>query len=325
MPQIEAKLADLQIKADDIAQNPVEGRTVPIDYEGSIRASFQKQIGAAQMRGNTALAERLRIVEKNELGALNEKTGGQGQAPAAVGREYQQDLGSRIKKFQADPTEGTIDTALQDAWVDIKKKTDTAVPSLKPVNQQIHSGIEAAKAVDERALTDSKADPLSFHQFVAGNLTGPAVRTRIAAGLRKLAPAEALPEPPLIQGPKAPPGAQIGATPPPKAPPPSGPSNVVDWSKPPDPAFWKAMADKIINDKTAEGKPVFQDTDFDKLAREAVAEQKKRAPNAGNSMGEYGQRLTDHETHLLALKIAEELKKANPAGYVEDVLSVRRK
>ncbi len=224
-PQIQAKLDDLQTKADDIAQNTTEGRTIPIDYEGSIRSSFQKHISAAQMDGNTGLAERLRLVEKNEIDLLHQNTGGAGQAPAAVGRAYQQDLSTRIRDFKPDPIDGTIRAARQDAWKAISKQTNEAIPAIKPINSMIHDGIEASQAVKEAAMNASKA-PVTLKGAIADVVTGgrsnPAyVRSRVAAGLRGLVPEAPVEMPPLIQGPKAPAG--LPPTPLPNEPLPTSP------------------------------------------------------------------------------------------------------
>jgi hypothetical protein len=225
-PQIDAKLKALNTQADQIAFNTPEGRTVPIDYEGSLRGAFQKHIQEALRDGNSQMAMRLQSVLENEIQALRDATGtteiingkevfvpGQGVAPARVGRRYHQDLGNQVGRFQkagragvADPADGTINAARQDAWVAIKQQTSEAVPQLRDVNEQLHSGIEARKALFERELTESKADPLWWVRHpVAATVaavpmaaTSPYVRSRLASAMRSLAPVEQAPAPDIL-------------------------------------------------------------------------------------------------------------------------------
>ena len=212
-PQIEAKLNALNAQADQIAFNTPEGRTVPIDYEGALRQGFAKHIAEAVRDNNQAMALRLQGVLDQEIAALHRVTGGAGEAPARVGRRYQQDLGNQVGRFQksgkagvADPADGTINMARQDAWVAIKNQTNEAVPGLRDVNEQLHSGIEAGRALHERVLTESKEDPLWWLRHpVAATVaavpkaaTSPFVRSRVAAGLRSLSPLEAPPSPEIL-------------------------------------------------------------------------------------------------------------------------------
>ncbi len=205
-PKVEAKLAKLQDAANNIADNTPAGRSVPVDFEGPIRAAFQNNITAAMRDNNTALASRLQGVLDQELASLHQRTAGMPDATVTVGRAYHQELGGLVRQFSNDPIEGTIRTARQEAWEGIRANIDEAVPQLRGVNKQIHSGIAAAKAVSDAALTASKGDPLSFKHMVADSLQGPYVRSRVAAGMRGMKPSAPEPTPRLLRPEGAPPG-----------------------------------------------------------------------------------------------------------------------
>ncbi len=219
-PQIDAKLKTLNAQADQVAFNTPEGRSVPIDYEGALRRSFEKHIGEAVRDGNEGMAARLGSVLNQEIAALRRITGGEGAAPARVGRRYQQDLGNQVGRFQksgkagaVDPADGTIRSARQDAWVEIKNATNEAVPGLRDLNEQIHSGIEARKALAEREIAESKSDPLPWFRHPIAATVGaipnavntPWFRSRLASGMRGLSPVEQPSGPPILDvGPMAP-------------------------------------------------------------------------------------------------------------------------
>lgn len=204
-PQIDAKLKTLNAQADQVAFNTTEGRIAPINYEAALRKSFGQHIAEAVRDGNESMAKRLQGVLAQEIAALHKVTGGSGAAPARVGRRYQQDLGQQVGRFQkagragvADPTDGTIRSARQDAWVEIKNQTNRAVPGLRDLNEQIHSGIEAKKALIDRELTELRADPVSLlsHPVAAalhavpGAVGSPWFRSRLAAAARGMAPVD---------------------------------------------------------------------------------------------------------------------------------------
>lgn len=226
--QVEAKLAGLNAKADQIAYNTTEGRSVPIDYEGALRKAFEPHIARAVRGVHPELAPRLQAVLAKEIEALHKATGhevigpdgapvwvdGPGVAPARIGRRYHQDLGDLVRRFTEDPVEGTVQSAYQDAWVAIKEKTGEAVPALRDVNQQIHSGIEAEKSLwartQEERNAPSMVEPGSWlshpiRSALGATVKSPWWRTRYAAGLRSLSPIKEPPGPPILDvGPMAP-------------------------------------------------------------------------------------------------------------------------
>lgn len=183
IPQLEQKMIGYENQLNQMLATP-QGRTRAIHAEALVRRAFNEPIAVAKRNGRAEMVTSLEAAMNARVEAIRNVTKGRAWVRPDEAQAIKKQIGHDTRWVQgADDTARTLNDALQDAYVNLDKAIDSAVPAAKALNRKYANAITAKKAAEAMVQENMRQDPVSLLSPLTW-ANHPAVRSRIAAAIK---------------------------------------------------------------------------------------------------------------------------------------------